>query len=457
MLLTEEIFASLEGWGHHPVMREITPGKPDISLNSDQFRQKVDAMAMSLSKMGVREKTPVPLFLENSIDFPTAFLALNKLNAIPVMVKLDYRFVELTEIFRNLEPDVVIAELSHLPVIEPWLRDKTVIARTDGEFSVYQAGGELARSIEVPEDVASINYTYKGLGYPLGSMASYKQYLHGARVLQDGLQASPGESMLVILPMSHIFTLIGCMTVPLMSKITSVISRTLNPRHLFSTISKHSINHILSVPEIYELLSRIYRGDESLSSLKAFVSGGSYLAPEKYNEYSAKFRVEVLHGYGLTEFTPISRNKRRESRPGTIGPLCDGVSIQIEDGEVLVGTPTVTRGYYRRETETSQAFKNGMFKTGDLGHMEDDHLVFDKEKKQTRKMNGNIVDLAEVENVIKSYPQTDQIRLDFEPGQLTAYVSFKNGNDFEKETLREFLVDRIARYKVPRLISGEDI
>lgn len=457
MLLAEEIFASLENWGQHPVMTEITPGQPDISLDSDQFRQRVDELARTFLKMGVTERTPVPLFLENSIDFPTTFLALNKLNAIPVMVKLDYRFKELTEVFRNLDPDIVITELSHLPVIEPWLKNKTVIVRDSGGFAVSQTGSELARGIETPEDVASINYTYKGLGYPLGSMASYKQYLHGARVLQDGLQASPGESMLVILPMSHIFTLIGCITVPLMSKLTSVISRTLNPRHLFSTISQHSINHILSVPEIYELMSRIYRGDEALNSLKTFVSGGSYLAPEKYDEYSDKFRVEVLHGYGLTEFTPISRNKRRESRPGTIGPLCDGVSCRFEDGEILVNTPSVTRGYYRRELETSQAFKNGFFKTGDLGHLENNHLVFDKEKKRTRKMNGNIVDLAEVENVIKSYPMTDQVRLDFKPGRLIAYVSFKNKNDDEKDKLREFLIDHIARYKVPKLITGEDI
>lgn len=457
MLLTKEIFASLDSWGQHPVMTEITPGRPDISLNSDQFRERVDALAVALSKMGIRERTAVPLFLENSIDFPTTFLALNKLNAVPVMVKMDYRPVELTEIFRNLDPDVIISESYHLPVIKTWLENKTVIVRNGEGFQVSQSGGALSRSIEIPEDVASINYTYKGLGYPLGSMASYKQYLHGAEILQDGLQASAGESMLVVLPMSHIFTLIGCIAVPLMSKITSVISRTLNPRHLFSTISQHSVNHILAIPEIYELLSRIYRGDETLDSLKVFVSGGSYLAPDKYDEYSAKFGVDVLHGYGLTEFTPVSRNMRGESRPGTIGPLCNGVSCRIDDGEILLDTPFMTRGYYRRETETAHAFDNGLFKTGDLGHMENNHLVFDGEKKRTRKMNGNIVDLTEIENTIKSYPQTDQIRLDYKLGKLTAIVSFKNKNDSHKDILRDFLIDRIARYKVPRLITGEDI
>ncbi len=109
MPLVEEVFASLANWGKHPVMKEITPGLPDISLNSEDFRLKVEALSRIFSDMGIRERVPVPLFLENSIDFPLVFLALIKLKAIPVMVKMDYKSMELTEVFRNLDPDVVIS------------------------------------------------------------------------------------------------------------------------------------------------------------------------------------------------------------------------------------------------------------------------------------------------------------------------------------------------------------
>jgi long-subunit acyl-CoA synthetase (AMP-forming) len=455
MILVEQVFASLENWGQHPVITEISPGQPDISLNSDSFVQKVESLSRIFAQMGIRERTPVPMFLENSIDFPISFLALIRLNAIPVMVKLDYRSIELTEVFRNLDPDVVISEISHIPVIEPWLTGKTVIVRNKDGFSKSQIGSDRCRSIDVPDDVATINYTYRGYGYPLGSMTSHNQYLHGAEVLQAGLQAVAGESMLVILPMSHIFTLIGCVTVPLMSGLTAVISRTMNPRRLFSTISKYSIQHLLSVPEIYELLSRVHRGDEPLESLKVFVSGGSYLAPEKFREYSEKFGVEVLHGYGLTEFTPVSRNIRGESRAGTIGPICNGVSCRFDGGEILLDSPHVTRGYYKRDRETTDAFKDGLFRTGDMGHMEEDHLVFDKEHKQTRKMNGNLVDLTEVENAINAYPGTERCRLEYEPGKLSAYIVFKKTGESKIDELRDYLFNSIARYKVPQLILGE--
>jgi len=457
MSLVEEVFSSLENWGNHPVMREISPNQSERTVSSDEFRQKVESMSHFFYRSGIRERVPVPMFLENSIDFPIVFLALISLKAIPVMVKMDYRTMELSEIFRNLQPDIIISEKNHLPVLGPWLTEKTVISRESGVFSVDQSGQDHPRSIQVPEDIASINYTYRGYGYPLGSMAPHSQYLHGAAVLQDGLQAVHGESMLIILPMSHIFTLIGCIFVPLMNKLTAVISQSMNPRNLFSTIEKYSVQHILSVPEFYELLSRVKNEENTLKSLKVFVSGGSILTPEKYREYGAKFGVEVLHGYGLTEFTPVSRNIRGESLPGTIGPFCDGIGYSFDDGEILLDTPHASRGYYRRTMETSDTRKDGLIRTGDLGYLKNSHLVFSREKKKTRKINGNIIDLTEIENAVGSYPNTDRFRLEYNLGKLTAYLHFNNNDPSEKEKLRAYLIDCIARYKVPRIVTGEEI
>ncbi|RKX83760.1 MAG: hypothetical protein DRP70_14300 [Spirochaetes bacterium] len=457
MSLINEVFASLENWGEHPVMREISSDQSEKSVNSEEFRYKVERLSRFLSRSGVGESVPVPMFLENSMDFPIVFLALINLKAIPVMVKMDYRTVELSEIFRNLKPDVVITEKSHLPVLAPWLAEKNVICRESGNFTELQSGPEQAQNIQVPDKIASINYTYRGYGYPLGSMAPHSQYLHGAKVLQDGLQAVNGESMLVILPMSHIFTLIGCIFVPLMNKLTAVISQSMNPRILFPIIQKYSVQHILSVPEVYELLYRVKNEEVTLNSLKAFVSGGSLLSPDKYWEYGRKFNVEVLHGYGLTEFTPVSRNIRGNSRPGTIGPLCEGIGYSFENGELLIETPHATRGYYRRDMETSEIIKGNLVRTGDITHMENSHLVFDQEKKKTRKINGNIIDLIEIENVIDSYPGTDRFRIEFEQGRLTSYLHFKTKDSSEKDKLRAYLIDRIARYKIPRIVTGVEI
>ncbi len=239
-------------------------------------------------------------------------------------------------------------------------------------------------------------------------MVPHVQYFQGAKVLQSGLQALPKEKMLIILPMSHIFTLIGCIFVPLLHEITSVITNTMHPRKLFEIIDDVKINHIIAVPEIYLLLEKFKDLTRELPSLKVFVCGGSSLSRENYYRIKKAFDIDLLHGYGLTEFTPVSRNIRGQARAGTVGPLCENVECKIvsdannQTGEILLKTDDMFRGYYRNPSVTEEAFEGAWFKTGDLGRMEDGHLIFEKEKKKTRKVNGNMVDLEELERITGS-------------------------------------------------------
>jgi len=165
----------------------------------------------------------------------------------------------------------VIAEKEHLRHLSPYLHNSIVIVRSGDRFLLEQSVEGLACREDIPDDIASINYTYRGYGYPLGAMVSHDQYLHGARVLQDTLQGAAGEKMLLILPMSHIFTLVGCVLAPLLYRMTSVIVESIHPRFLFQCINEFRIEHVTSVPEVYELLFRVRDLATDLSSLKVFV------------------------------------------------------------------------------------------------------------------------------------------------------------------------------------------
>lgn len=194
-------------------------------------------------------------------------------------------------------------------------------------------------------------------------------------MLQSVLRAQKGERMLVLLPMAHIFTLVGCILAPLIHRMTSAITYTLHPRYLFEYIKEMKIEYITSVPEIYEMLCRVREQAVDLSSLKSFVSGGSLLTKESYLNIRAAFSIDMLHGYGLTEFTPISGNIRGQARAGTVGPVCHGIDYRIETeygnsmGEILICTPHASREYYRRQMESLEAHQNGWFHTGDMGYM----------------------------------------------------------------------------------------
>lgn len=464
--LTAKITESLRGWGDHPVLVELHSSGETVPVGAPALRRRISETTAALRREGVRRDDVVALFLENSIDYVTVILALLEIRAIPLFAKLEYRHTELDVLFRDLDPDAVIAEAAYLPVIEPHLAGHGVIVRdTD------RVGGSALRPVApvnrhhaapgLADTAASINCTYRGDGELLGSIATESQYLHGAHVLQDGLQGSRGETMLYPLPLCHIFTLVGCFLVPLFEGMTGVLAGTVHPRVLFGALEQMQVAHVTAVPEIYRLLLRSKKDSQRFPALRTFVSGGSALYAQEFEELTEAFSLEVLHGYGLTEFTPVSRNCRGDARPGTIGPVCAGIDVRIDKpdadgtGEILLRGDSLFAGYYNRPHVTRRAFRDGWFHTGDRGRFNETHLVFDEEIKQTRKVNGIMVDLQEVRRAVLAASVADDARIILENNGVTALLRIPESVDIDKEEkrLRQVLASRIARYKVPRRIS----
>jgi len=456
--LDEEIGGKLKAWGNTPPLVEVGQDGGRTILSAEAFSIGVAETALKLLSLGIREKYLVPMFLRNSADFIVIFLALMRVKAIPIMVKMEYRELELYEIFGNSQPQAVVTESDHLRIIGKYLNRVTVIAHDAHGLTLVQSGDVERRVPEVPDEVATINYTYRGYGYPLGSMISHDQYLHGARVLQDGLQGEAGEKMLVILPMSHIFTLVGCILVPLLYQMTSVIVETMHPRLIFQHIHDLEIEYITAVPEIFQLFCRLHEPCSCLTSLRAFVSGGSILTPEAYENQKKAFEIDLLHGYGLTEFTPVSRNMRGKARQGTVGPLCSEVQCRIHDsgsdgvGEILIKTPHDIGVYYHRERESDEAHTDGWFKTGDIGRMDSGHLVFVQELKNTCKINGNLVDLEEVSRAIRGDKEVAEAHVSYGENGLVAKIGIGRQVTLGEKTkeLRAYLKENLAGYKIPK-------
>ena len=453
---------ALQRWGNHPCLVELSGAKTALPVTADELRNRILDASAQLSRWGLQRGTLVALFLANSVDYVVILLALVRLKAVPVLGKLEYRSLELNEVFENSDPPVVISEQHHLSLLEPYLRGRTVISRTDQAVRLVQQRTEPAEPADLADDVASVNYTYRGYGYPLGALVSHQQYLDGARVLQEeGLQAAYGDRMLYSIPMSHIFTLVGCIMVPLLYGLTGVIAQTIHPRVLFDAINELKIQHVTAVPELYALLRRAAGDSMRLPSLQAFVCGGSVLTDSEYHALRGAFGVEVLHGYGLTEFTPVSRNSRGKARAGTVGPVCQGVECRIDAkdgsaaGEILVRAGSMSRGYYRRQRESQQSRAGDWLRTGDIGHFDGDHLIFDTEQKLTCKVNGVIVDLEEVRRALCLDPDIAEATVRAYRNSVEADIvparHFELDNKIPQ--IRASLRQLLAPYKVPRSIK----
>lgn len=455
MDIVDRIFGSLNRWSSAPAFVELAPGKGTVRLSAREFIERCDTLDRYFRAAGIGRRTTVALFLENSIDFVAVFVTLMRMRALISAVKLEFRTFELDEIFRNFDPDFVVADESHRPVISSYLSDRTfLLRRPDGTFDPKVRGRDPAPAA-VPDSVASVNYTYRGLGYPLGAMIPYDAYQAGADFILGCLDAPPRSRSLVILPMPHIYTLVGSIFVPIVGGMTSVIVRTLHPRHLLHYIRDERINYMTSVPEIYLLLSRFLVDENRPADLRSLVSGGSRLTAEQFEAVTAAFGCEVLHGYGLTEYSIVTAPATRTSRPGTIGAPAPEISCRFApDGELLIRSDCLTAGYYLREEETNGALVDGWFATGDFVREDAGHLVFVREKKRTCKVNGNMVDLAEVEKAALTFTGVRSVRAYSMNGSVGAEVQFDAPpTDGERaKSLRNHLFGIISSHKVPKTI-----
>src|SRR4030042_3579227 len=194
MILTERIYESLARWGGHPAFIELAADREPLYVSARDFKARIDRIKEFLIKPGIRKNHIAAIFLKNSVDFAAIFLALIDIGAKPIPVNLAFRRMELDEIFSNADPHAIIMESSHIPVVKPYADGRIILERIDGSLREHDsrkraASGEPA---DIGEEIASINYTYRGYGYPLGAMVPHSQYLHGARALAEGLKPEAG-------------------------------------------------------------------------------------------------------------------------------------------------------------------------------------------------------------------------------------------------------------------------
>lgn len=149
-----------------------------------------------------------------------------------------------------------------------------------------------------------------------------------------------------------------------------------------SLTAKHSVADKI----VYVKLRDFFGG-----RLRHCITGGAALPDEIFLIFTGA-GISIMQGYGLTETSPvISSNNPAAVKVGTVGKPIRNVSVRIaDDGEIEVKGPGVMRGYYHKEEATKQVFTyDGWFRTGDIGHMDDEgYLVITDRKKELFKTSG---------------------------------------------------------------------
>lgn len=147
----------------------------------------------------------------------------------------------------------------------------------------------------------------------------------------------------------------------------------------------------------------------------ALISGSASLSISLNKKFQAA-GIPIIEGYGLTETSPvIAVNSFEQMRLGSVGKPLDNLQVKIaEDGEILVKGPSVSKGYFNKPEQSQEVFtEDGFFKTGDIGHMDEDGflVITDRKKEIFKTSGGKYVAPQIIENKAKASRFIEQIMI----------------------------------------------
>ena len=207
-------------------------------------------------------------------------------------------------------------------------------------------------------------------------------------------------------------------------------------------------------------------------------SGGAPVPPDLITRIESDFnrRVSPANGYGLTETTSAVIANSGEmyfEHPDSVGKAAPGTDVRIVDlsglgvrvgvvGELWVRGPNVVRGYWNRPTETSEAFTDGWFHTGDLGYIDADGYVYVVDRLKDVVIRGcENVYCAEVENVLFQHPGVFDAAVIGLPDpvlgeEVVAVIQPRPGIGADADDLRAFAASRLAEFEAPTRVVLRD-
>ena len=219
-----------------------------------------------------------------------------------------------------------------------------------------------------------------------------------------------------------------------------------------------------------------------LSSVEHMTTAGEALNPEVFRQFEAATGLQIMEGFGQTETTVALANLfGTKTKVGSMGKpvplydihLLDADGRDVDDGEVgeiciniANGKPNgLFCGYYDDEEKTAEVWHDGYYHTGDTAWRdEDDYFWYVGRVDDVIKSSGYRIGPFEIENVIMELPYVLECGVSAEPDEVRGQVvkasivlvKGTEGTDALKKEIQEYVKERTAPYKYPRVVVFRD-
>lgn len=487
----------------------------NFKMTYEKLNEKAENVAAAFRDLGIEKGDRIAIMLPNLPQTIIAFWGAIKAGAIVVMTNPLYMEKELTHHFNDSKPKILVTLDLFWSKIEPLKEHlgvekfiitrasealafplnifQTIKAKRSHELKKIPFNGKnilpwkkllaskdryIAPDSDPKTTIALLQYTGGTTGFSKGAMLTHANLTIQIQQLLEVLHTRehPMQHLFIgVMPFFHVFGLVGCLILPAVLKSPTIPVPRYVPADLLEIIRKYRPTFFCGAPAIYiSLMQQKKIKDVDMTCIKFCISGSSPFPLASLKRFQDLTKAKITEGLGLTEASPVvSANPLFGlQKAGSIGMAIPGTELKIVDpedgvteygnnqpGELLVKGPQVMLGYWNHPEETANSIRDGWLYTGDIAYRDDDgyHFIVDR-KKDMAIVGGYNVYPSEIDEVLYEYPKIHEaVSLSIphrSKGEiLKAYIVPKPGEKINPAEIMAFCREKLASYKVPRMIE----
>jgi fatty-acyl-CoA synthase len=491
--------ADIRKWGEIGMLPALnarrTPNRTAIidddgPLTYKELDEATNAVAHGLLAKGVRGGDGVAILARNHRWFSIANFGCARVGARIILLNSEFSGPQIKEVAEREGAKLIIHDDEYTQAVSqadpPLGKLRALGTNPDAVDSSASASGEeppestdetladlvaqnsKSRAPKATKHASIIILTSGTTGTPKGANRSTPPTLAPIGGILSHVPFKAGEVTSLPSPMFHALGYLHA-TIAMFLGSTLVLRRRFKPTLVLQDIEKHKATALVVVPV---MLSRILAAVEQLenkpdlSSLRIVFVSGSALGADLAERALKDIGPVVYNMYGSTEiaFATIAEPKHLQRNSSTVGPVVKGVKVKIFDengnelpkgevGRIFVGTTFPFEGY---TGGGGKQIIDGLLSSGDVGYFDDDGLLYISGRDDEMIVSGGEnVFPAEVEDLITGHPDVVEATAigveDKEWGhRLRAFVVKKQDASLDEDTVKHYVRDHLARYKVPR-------
>jgi acyl-CoA synthetase (AMP-forming)/AMP-acid ligase II len=483
-------------WGATPAAAAAAsaaryPGETAIedelgNLTFRDLQRRSNALANGLQDRGVVEGDGIAILARNHRYFVEATIACSKIGAKALYLNTSFAAPQARDVLEREKPKATIYDAEFAKLIShatqgrqtkryvAWVGDDEPITgdeRLEDLIETTDADDVLPPS----EEAKFVILTSGTTGTPKGASRSAPKGIDPIGGLFGRVPYRVREKHFVAAPLFHAWG-IGQYMIGAALSATIVLQNRFSPEGTLAAIDEHKPSVLVVVPvmlaRILDLPQEV-RAKYDTSSLRIVFASGSALPGELAERWMNAFGDNLYNLYGSTEvaWATIATPEDLRAAPGTAGKPPKGTILKIidkegeelprgETGRIFVGSGLEFEGYTGGDSKEMSA--DGLMSTGDMGHIDEEGRLFiDSREDDMIVSGGENVYPGEVEELLAKHPKIADAAVvgveDKDFGQrLKAFVVASRESELSEDEVKDYVKDRLARYKVPREVEFLD-